>query len=367
MKAGQKNSNMAMTDRAKEITRQLAQMERGGCLELPCGQCDIASSIVLDTPSACLTGGIWSCNTDPNGVFESQHGTKIRMHGRNYPAICVGKECTPISGAVVREIGVQGDICGMDTRMLVDFDAPEKAAGLCLDSVRTDQCAFVRLSFCGLANAVCVTGNAEVDACRFERINTDGCGNGFYFAPRASYYAQIHSCVAADNPYYGVYAHGEKMHNLLISDTHFVRNGGAFGDQDGRLPAAVLLERVSHSEVARCLFDDPGTFWYYNDDAKENSERQPTHRKTVALHVIGNENRIRDNTFLHSSDDSIRVEGNGNVLLSNIADGHVRICGTGNQVINLAFTRPESRLILMGEAANSTYVSGVDEERIMRI
>ena len=361
------NRKASEIDCAQEITGKLDALALGGCLHLPCGQYNIASPIVLDRSSTGLDGGIWSCNTDPNGVFESRHGTKIRMHGRDYPAICVGREHSPISGAVIREIGVQGDIVGMDTRPLVDFDAPEKAAGLCLDSVRTDQCAFVRLSFCGLANAVCVTGDAEVDACRFERINTDGCGNGFYFAPRASYYAQIHSCVAADNPYYGVYARGGKMHNLLISDTHFVRNGGAFGEKDGHLPAAVLFDHVFRSEVARCLFDAPGTFWYYNDDAKENGERQPTYRKTVALHVIGNENRIRDNTFLHSSDDAIRVEGDGNVLLSNIVDGDVRICGTGNQVINLAFTQPEARLILCGAAKDSTYVTGVAEERIVRI
>lgn len=353
-------------DHGKEITCRLAQLTRGGKIELPSGQYDIDSSVVLDYSSTALSGEIWSCNTDPNGVFESMHGTKIRMHGRDYPAICVGREHSPISGAVIREIGVQGDIVGMDTRKLVDFDAPEKAAGLCLDSVRTDQCAFVRMSFCGLLSAVCVTGHAEVDACRFERINTDGCGNGFYFVPQASYYAQIHSCVVADNPYYGVYARGRRMHNLLISDTHFVRNGGAFED-DRRLPAAVLFDQVSHSEVARCLFDAPGTFWYYDDDATENNQRQPSYRKTVALHVIGNENRIRDNTFLHSSDDAIRVEGKGNVLMNNIADGHVRISGEGNQAINLVFTKPEARLILCGAAAHSTYVTGVAEERIVRI
>ena len=348
---------------ADRITRELAQ---GGCLELPYGQHDIAASIVLDAPSTCLAGKIWSCNTDPNGVFESEYGTKIRMHGRDYPAIRVGEACSPISGAAVREIGVQGDIRGMDTRALVDFSAPEKAAGLCLAKGRTDQCAFVRLSFCGLSSAVCVTGDAEVDACRFERINTDGCANGFYFAPRASYYAQIHSCVVADNPYYGVYARGRSMHNLLISDTHFVRNGGAFAENDGLLPAAVLFDGVCRSEVARCLFDAPGTFWYYDDDATQNNQRQPSYRKTVALHVKGDENRIRDNTFLHSSDDSIRIEGNGNVLLSNIVDGNVRISGAGNQVVNLAFTRPGARLILCGEAADSTVIVGVEKDRIVR-
>lgn len=365
---GSEQSPFWADDGTAGIGTQIRQKTRGGCVDLPGGRYDITRSIVVDMSSMKLDGGVWSCNTDPNGVFEARHGTKIRMHGTDYAAIRVGDACDPISGAEVCNLGIQGDITGMDTRKLVDFAAPEKAAGLCLDRVRTDQCAFVKLSFCGLANAVCVAGNAEVDACRFERINTDGCGNGFYFAPRASYYAQIHSCVVADNPYYGVYAcgRGRQLHNLQITDTHFVRNGGAFCEDDGHLPAAVLLDEVSHCEVSRCLFDAPGTFWYYADEAKQNNERQPQCRKTVALHVIGHENRIRDNTFLHSSDDAIRIEGNGNVLMNTISDGNVRITGKGSQVLNLAFTRPEARLILQGDAVQSTYITGIAADRIIQ-
>ncbi|MBQ9943168.1 MAG: hypothetical protein IJO67_02270 [Clostridia bacterium] len=69
---------------------------------------------------------------------------------------------------------------------------------------------------------------------------------------------------------------------------------------------------------------------------------------------------------MHSSDDAIRVEGNGNVLMNNIADHSVHIRGRGNQVIGLAFTSPEGKLILEGEAAESTYITGVDEGRIIR-
>ena len=56
--------------------------ERGGLLTLKCGRYDVSSSIVLDTPSTSLTGEVWACNTDPNGVFETPFGTKIRMTKR---------------------------------------------------------------------------------------------------------------------------------------------------------------------------------------------------------------------------------------------------------------------------------------------
>ena len=341
--------------------------ERGGRLELECGCYEIMEKIVLDTPSTCLSGGVWACNTDPNGVFESSFGTKIRMRGTDYPAFEIGRSCDPVSGSIIRDLGIQGDIRGMDTRGLVDFHMPEKAAGLCLSSVRTDQCAFTKIAFCGLANAVAATGDAEIDACIFEELNTDGCGNGLWFSPRASYYVRVRSCIFADNPYYGVYLGGadKHIHNLEILDCHFVRNGGAFVDGDGQLSAAVFFDRISNCAVTHCIFDAPGTFWYYHENAVQNSERQPVRRITPALRIVGDRNRIRDNTFLNSSGDSIWIRGDGNILIGNIADGDVYISGAGNTVSTLIFTKPDARLILEGDARDTTAIYGVEASRIV--
>ena len=290
------------------------------------------------------------------------------MRGTGYPAFMIGRNCDPVSGSILRDFGIQGDISGMDTRPLVDFEAPEKAAGLCLSAVRTDQCAFTKLAFCGLANAVAATGNAEIDACIFEELNTDGCGNGIWFAPRASYYARVRSCVFADNPYYGVYLGGANrhIHNLEILDSHFVRSGGAFTEEDGQLPAAVFFDHITGCAITHCIFDAPGTFWYYDANAVRNDERQPIRRITPALRIIGDENRIRDNTFRNSSGDSISIRGNGNILIGNIADGDVRISGVGNIVATLVFTKPGARLILEGAAKETTVIQGVEEWRIVR-
>lgn len=367
---GSEDDPFRAPDGTAGIQRQLdAMSERGGLLELTSGRYEIERSIIFDTPSLRFSGGVWACNTDPNGVFETKFGTKLRLHGTDYPALVVGRERDPISGAIICDLGVQGDISGMDTRPLVDFNAPEKAAGLCLDTVRADQCAFKKLSFCGLANAVTATGMAEIDGCIFENINTDGCGNGFWFSPRASYYARVRACIMADNPYYGFYVggKGKRISNLEILDSHFVRDGGAFVDGDGQLPAAVFFDHANKCALTHCIFDDVGTFWYLADDAKHNDERQPSHRKTVGLRIIGNENRIRDNTFLRSSDDSIRINGNKNILIGNIVDGNVRISGEGNTVATLVFTTPEARLILEGKAKDTTVLLGVEESRVVRV
>ena len=98
----------------------------------------------------------------------------------------------------------------------------------------------------------------------------------------------------ADNPYYGFFVdgRGHSYHNLEITGTHFVRNGGCF---TGTMPqeAAVSLLGVSNCAVERNNFDDPGTFWYYEDTATQNNERQPKKHPVPALIVTGNRNRIR--------------------------------------------------------------------------
>lgn len=78
-------------------------------------------------------------------------------------------------------------------------------------------------------------------------------------------------------------------------------------------------------------------------------------------------NRITDNTVLHASGDAIVVEGEKNVLMNNIVDGSIRIRGKGNVVVNPVFTRENAHLILEGEAAGSTVLTGVTESKIERI
>ena len=348
-----------------EIQGQLdALSARGGRLTLPCDRYDVDRPLLIDTSSLCFCGEVWSYSSDPNGVFVSDFGTQLRLRENRYPALRIGQTRT-LGGVTVRDLGFAGNITGMDTRQLTDRTDPTVAAGLVLDAVRTDQCEFSKLSFAGLAVGVCAAGQAEIDACIFEKINTDGCACGFVFMPRASYYAHFRDCIAADTPYYGFYAASRHLHNLTLRGTHFVRCGGCFSDGD--MAAAVLWNGISRSTVEPCLIDDAGTFWYYAPDATQNTQRQPSHRKTVGLWVVGNENRIVGNTVTNSSDDSIRMEGKGNVLMNNITDGNIRLRGEGNTVVNTVFTKPDARLILTGAAADTTTVVGLPEERIVRL
>ena len=351
-------------DRVLEALAKIT--DTGGRAYLPCGEYTINRTVIVDTPSSRLEGETWSYSSDPNGVFESDYGTKLRLCGRDFPAISVGVEQIP-AGVSVTNLGVQGDILGMDTRPLLQWDHISASAGLHFGGTRVDQGEFSKLSFCGLATAICVTDDAELDACTFERINTDGCGIGIYFVPRASYYTYFHRCIVADTPSYGFYADGsnERMHNLEIDNLSFVRNCGS--NPLGNDNAAIYLKQIRACTVRDNIIDYPGVFWYYEADAISNKERQPSKSSAVGLKIVGDKNRVMQNIFSHSSCESILINGNENVLMCNISDGDVVIEGRGNTVVDHVFTTPNARLILKGEAGTDTFVVGVPEEKIVRL
>lgn len=371
--------NCAEAQNGKELSGTIEALGgEGGKVRLACGCCEAFDTVCVDAPCICVEGEVWSYSCDPNGVFESHSGSKLRLKGQGFPAFSVGVSRTA-QGLVMRDFGIQGDIEGMDTRPLFDFAHPERAAGICFSGTRVDQGQVSKVSFCGLGAAICAMGEAELDACRFEHLNTDGCAVGFFFAPRASYYTLIGENVSADHPYYGLYADGgsyqkdgaaknRSIHNLEICGNHFVRCGGAFDDASaaaGMIPAAVYLRDISDSLVRDNLIDSAGVFWYYAPDARSNGERQPQKRRTPALIVEGDRNRLMGNVITGSSAESVIIRGNGNVLLCNIVDGDVVIEGSGNTVSNLVFTTEQARLVLKKGTENS--VGGVSEERIVYV
>lgn len=326
-----------------------ALSERGGRLQIPCGQYNISETINVNTPCIRIDGDSWSYSSDPNGVFESKYGTKLRLM-KDISAISVGIDHT-VEGLLFQNFGVQGNIEGMDTRPFMTDKGPVGGYGISFLNTRMDQAEFSKLTFCGLGCGFYFGQNAEIDACNFERNNVDGCAVGVWFAPRAAYYNQFRKFVFADNPYYGFYADGtdRNMHNLELLDNIFVRTGGAFRDDLELYPAAVYFNNINQSLIRDNLIDDPGTFWFFEKDADKNDMRQPSHRDTEALVVRGNGNRIMNNVITNTTTTAIRIIGDGNVLLNNIVDNDVIIEGRGNQVVGLVFTNPKARLIVNGE------------------
>ena len=338
----------------------------GGKVYLPVGEYTIHQPLVLNTPSSVLEGEVWACNVDPNGVFESPYGTKLKLKGRNFPAIVVGKTKV-LSGTMIKNIGIQGDIEGMDTRGLFDINNVSSSAGIFFENMRVDQAEFSKISCCGLGVAICAKGDCFVDACTFEKINTDGCCIGVYFAPKVAVFTHFRQFVVADTPSYGFFFDGtdRDIKGVDISDMLLVRNCGSSPIVDEE-PAAVYFKNISN-----CIFRDnfvaeAGTFWYYSPDATRNEDRQIYANKAIGLKIVGNQNKVTNNNFSHSSRESISIEGNGNVIMNNTVDGDVIIKGNGNLVHNLVFTKKESRLILIGDATLTTEIFGVAEERIVK-
>ena len=341
-----KKGAVHMIKNSNDINSALKKYKRGGKLCLPAFEYEINESVILDMPCMKIEGEVWNYPSDPNGVFESEYGTKLRLKRNDIPAIYISRD-NVLGGIVVSNIGIQGNISGMDTRGLFDYSDPRASSGICFDSKRVDQCEFSKVSFTGLGSAICAVPASEIDGCTFEKINTDGCCIGVYFAPRASYYPMFRNCIVADTPEYGFLANGENtfMHNLDIDGARFVRNGGGFRESVPFPKAAVCFYKVSKCAVRNCIFDAPGEFWYYEPDAVKNSERQPQKNAVPALVIEGNGNRITGNTFLNCSAEAIIVNGDNNVIMNNICDGDIVINGNNNTVINNAFTKNDTGVI----------------------
>lgn len=359
---------------SKDGTAGLAQRleavaDRGGRVFLPIGRYEITNTVTVDTPCTMLEGEVWNYSADPNGVFESSYGTKLRMKGRDFPALSVGRTRV-VGGAVIQNIGVQGDLVGMDTRTLYDPLCPSAASGLYFGGSRVDQGEFSKLSFCGLGVGICADGNSEIDACLFDRFNADGCCVGVYFAPVASYYARFQRGVVADTPSYGVFVDGGVKKNILeltVEDITLTRNCGSMPQGNDATAAAVYIRNVTSANVRGCTIDCAGTFWYFAPNATQNRQRDTYKSRAVGIRIESDGCRILDNIVNHSSDASISVKGNGNILNGNIVDGDVVIEGTGNTVSNLIFSQERAKLILVGCAAESTNLLGIPEERIVRM
>lgn len=332
-----------------EIQRRIDLLsEISGKVYLEVGCYDISETINVDIPCVNFEGEAWSYSSDPNGVFESKYGTKLRLSA-DIPALSVGINHT-VEGVLFHNFGVQGNIEGMDTRMLMSNGFPVGGTGILFSKTRMDQAEFSKISFCGLGCGLKFIQDSEIDACNFERINVDGCAVGIWFAPHAAYYNHFRKFVFADNPYYAFYADGtgKNINNLEVLDNLFVRSGGAFLDDGELCPAAVYFNNIDNSLFRDNLIDDPGTFWYYDKNADKNEQRVPSHRDTTALVIRGNNNRIMNNVISNATTTAIHIIGDGNVLLNNIVDNDVIIEGKNNQVHGLIFKNPNARLVING-------------------
>lgn len=228
------------------------------------------------------------------------------MKGRSFPALSVGY-IRVVGGTVIQNIGVQGDLDGMDTRTLYNPFCPSSASGLHFGGSRVDQGEFSKLSFCGLGVGICVDGNSDV------------------------------------------------------------RNCGSMPQGNDETAAAVYIRNVTAATVRECMIDYAGIFWYLAPDATQTRQRDKYKERTVGIRIASDSYRILDNIINHSSDASISVKENQNILNGNIVDGDVVIEGLGNTVSNLIFSQENSKLILVGRAVESTNVLDVPEERILRM
>ena len=83
---GSEGNPYTSPDGTAGINTALENLTHGGCLELESARYNLDKTVTIETSSQKILGKVWACNTDPNGVFESPNGTKLRLTGKDFPA-----------------------------------------------------------------------------------------------------------------------------------------------------------------------------------------------------------------------------------------------------------------------------------------
>lgn len=337
----------------KNVIKAVQKAKAGKKVYLPSNEYLLKSPIKIDK-AINLQGEFRYYPNDPNGVFENVGGAKLKTEG-NFNAVEISTDL--IGGILISEIGVQGNIYGMDTRN--SFDEKDISSGISIIKGRIDQGNFNRISVTGKPSAISILKGGEIDATLFQNVNTDGCAVGVYFCPEHTYYARFDSCVIADTPDCGFYAKSNgSSHDLSITNCYFVRNAGQAKFSNN----AVYISGINSVNFTNNVIDDTGTFWYYHPTAKSNGDKTEIKENATSLYINGNKCIISNNQIVGGTGNAVILEGDDNLISSGIYDKNIIISGNNNTVNGVKLLNG-AKLIL--KDAINTQIYGVDEKDVI--
>ena len=216
--------------------------DRGGKVVIPIGEYTISSPIIIKKDCINLEGEIWNYPAHPNGVYESNNGSKLKLASSNIPAIKLSQIW---NGWRIAQIGVAGTVSNGGTKGLFDKSNPGINCGLLINTY-TDQFEVNRVSFEGLAAGI-VGINCTWDAGIISRVNADGCNIGIYLETDSTYYDKIKDCILSDCPAFGMYIKSNSsFEGLEICGNVMVRNGGGLTSQQ-------IEDFGGEDEIASCV------------------------------------------------------------------------------------------------------------------
>ena len=393
------------------LTQAMFNLEaRAGKVRIPSARFNLTASPVVKRKNIHIEGDAWNYSNDPNGVYESPNGSKLRLMSAELAGL-IFSGVANISGGRVSQIGVQGTIANSNTKGLFSIANAAKHTGANFPSARVDQFEMYRFNACGLSSGLSFTGG-DIDACIFDRLNVDGCNVGIYFSPTNTYYTKFKDSIVADCPSQGMWVKkavgGNDLQMLIIEGLVLVRNCGAMtaAQLSESEAASLLITGVVTSIIRGNQIDNTGVWWEYfttgngtktihtmvaaalifsgsgskihdniiggatgNSAIIRGANNEVTNNKFAAnnsLLIEGSSNIISSNTVSSSTPYSIEVKGNSNVISNCSVTKSIRIVGNNNRVIN-CFATPGSSvpvLVIIEAGATGTILQGFLQSEI---
>lgn len=368
---GTENNPFTSTDGTAGFRDVISKLTaRGGKIRVPNGTYIISNPIYLIQKNIHIEGDIWNYANDPNGVWESNNGTKLKATRQDMPIMALTGSSN-LSGGRIAQVGFQGIVANSNTRDLFSISNAGNDCGISMPTARIDQFELYRVAFCGLASGISVTGGS-IDACIFDRVNTDGCNVGIYFHPSNTYYAKIKDSIIADCPAQGIHIgksaidpHDLQMLNL--DGLVLVRNCGAMTDEQlaESEAASALIKNVRFSIIRNCEIDNTGVWWEYFS----NADRSRTIHTMIATGLIleGYYNQVINNRINGATGYSLDLRGNNNIVSNNqlYADDSVMITGNNNKIKDCDITSKSAYSIEV--SGNSNIIDSCTTDKPIRI
>lgn len=421
---GTKESHYTSSDGTGGISYAISLLKQGGKVRIPSATFDVSNPIVINKKCIKIEGDSWNYPNDPNGVYESNEGSKLNVSAGNN-----GIQINGASGATISDIGFSGQFKDGQVKGTFNINNPIKDAGLVSLSGRNDQMLISRVSSQGMSAGFCIVPNGSIDACMFEHLNADGCNIAFFFSPKNNYYTTIKESIFSDCPAFGVCVKKNTMSGayesqmLTVDGIVCVRNGGGFTpeqlEQFGEdMAASMLIADVIQSRIINNQIDDCGSYWdttlystvgrlieyadsydIIKDDGTVYATKDYIYdcnglvfkgvnsliannrvggcRGGFALKVLGNNNNIIGNIFRGSK--GFSIVGDGNKFNDNRVNGNSVVSGNNNVVSNITFdsgsltvVSGNNNKIVFCNTSNGSYPniiisSGVTNTRIIGI
>lgn len=369
--AGTPSSPFISTDGTGGLADCIAALKNrgsGGKLLIPNGCYTLTTPLTINGINCLhIEGESWNYPAHPNGVHESNDGTKLKIGANSIPAIIYAGG----NGGTFSNFGIVGRISNSDTSGAYDRDNRSYNVGFYHTVSYSDQIELRRVNFTGLAAAIVAGAGSNIDAATFTNLNMDGCDVGIVIDGAQSIYTKIIDNLIADTPGYGLFiGPAATCTGLIIQNNIFVRNSGKFSvSQKSAFTEgiyAVYLNDLRSATITGNTIHTAGTYYNTVDASNKYYEYEET---ACGLYLDGETCTLSNNSIIGAQANSAVISGVGHNITGNQLFGNHEVvlnCNNslfagnrcGSYATHTLIVNGDGNVITGNYIAKSIYVTG---------